>query len=605
MIFGTAGHIDHGKTSLVRALTGVDTDRLPEEKARGITLDLGFAYLRPETGGVLGFVDVPGHERLVHTMIAGASGIDAALLVVAADDGVMPQTDEHLRVLSLLGVTRGVVALTKIDLVDADRALEVEIAIEDALAATPLRGAAIFPLSTVTGEGIAKLRERLVTMAADWEARGDDGLAFRLAIDRAFSLAGAGTIVTGSVVAGAITVGETVALTQALTRARVRGIHVAGRQAQVARVGDRCALNLTGVRKETIHRGDWALAPSHTMTSARCEVTLDWREERVKSGASVLAHHGAAHTLARLTPLPDSDNLVRLALDQALPLRVGDRLVLRDVGATRTLGGALVLTPSPVPRRRLAERVELARAMRGSARGWLDAAGLARADDMLAAFGWREPPADLSRVGDFLATRDGLAGLRTAVLAALAERHRGNPSAPGATAEALRLAMPRRLGREAVTSLLGGLVEARAIIAETHLFRLPSHHATMAGPEARVWDAVRRRLESAGNRVPLLRELAAAIGVPEPACRRACKNFARLGLVVEMAPDRFFPQATANGLAEVARALSAAATDGWFTAAQYRDVSGTGRQLGIQVLDYLDRRGVTVRRGDLRRAKLG
>jgi selenocysteine-specific elongation factor len=605
MIIGTAGHIDHGKTSLVRALTGVDTDRLPEEKARGITLDLGFAYPRLETGGALGFVDVPGHERLVHTMIAGASGIDAALLVVAADDGVMPQTLEHLRVLSLLGVGNGVVALTKIDLVDAERALEVEIAIEAALAATTLRGAEVFPLSTLTGAGVEPLRSRLWSMATTWAARGDDGLAFRLAIDRAFSLPGAGTIVTGSIVSGLIAVGETVVLTGDATRARVRGIHVNGRPADTAGVGDRCALNLAGARKDAIHRGDWALAPSHTMTSARCEVALDWREERPKSGAAVLVHHGAAHALARIVPLSAADGLARLSFDRALPLRVGDRLVLRDVGATRTLGGARVLDPSPAPGRRLAERVELARARGGAVAAWLDTAGLARADHLRDAWGWREPPAGLAPIGDFLATREGLGALRAATLTALGALHQANPSAPGASAEAVRLALPRRLPRDGVAALLAGMVADGAVIVEAHLFRLPTHRASMAPAEAAVWDAVRRVLETAGNRPPLLRELAATLRLAEPACRRSCKAFARLGLVVEMAPDRFFLAATADSLAAAARAVSATSPDGWFTAAAFRDVAGTGRQLGIQVLDYLDRRGVTIRRGDLRRARLG
>ena len=242
MIVGTAGHIDHGKTSLVRALTGVDTDRLPEEKARGITIDLGFAYVPLETGGVLGFVDVPGHERLVHTMIAGASSIGMALLVVAADDGVMPQTREHLQILSLLGVSRGVVALTKTDLVDGERALEVELQVATLLAGTELAGAPVFPVSATSGAGIAALRAHLLAEAANEvpPARADSHF-FRLAVDRGFSLAGVGTVVTGSVLAGTMRVGGSVQILPSGLRARVRGIHAANRAVEQATEGERCA----------------------------------------------------------------------------------------------------------------------------------------------------------------------------------------------------------------------------------------------------------------------------------------------------------------------------------------------------------------------------
>jgi selenocysteine-specific elongation factor len=262
MIIGTAGHIDHGKTSLVRALTGVDGDRLKEEKARGITIDLGFAYLPLDDGHVLGFVDVPGHERFVHTMAAGASGIDIALLVVAADDGVMPQTLEHLAILDLLRIERGLVALTKVDLVPPERLAEVTAQIREATAGTMLGKADILPVSSTTGLGVDALRDRLAMEARALGERRADG-RFRLAVDRVFTLAGIGVVVTGTVLSGTVRVKDQVMLSPSGLTARVRSLHAQNRQVEMGRAGDRCALNLAGegISKDAIQRGDMLVDP--------------------------------------------------------------------------------------------------------------------------------------------------------------------------------------------------------------------------------------------------------------------------------------------------------------------------------------------------------
>ena len=245
MIIGTAGHIDHGKTALVRALTGVNTDRLKEEKARGITIDLGFAYLPTPNGGMLGFVDVPGHEKFVHNMLAGATGIDFMLMVVAADDGPMPQTIEHLAIIDLLGVERGLVAMTKADLADAARRADVAAAIQRMLASARLADADIIPVSVVTDEGVQAMRE-LLFAAADAFERAADDRRFRLAVDRSFTLAGAGTVVTGTVLSGIVSTGDRVLISPSGLSARVRAIHAQNRAAERGSVGDRCALNLVG-----------------------------------------------------------------------------------------------------------------------------------------------------------------------------------------------------------------------------------------------------------------------------------------------------------------------------------------------------------------------
>src|SRR5690606_25643047 len=275
MIVGTAGHIDHGKTALVRALTGVDGDRLAEEKARGITIELGFAYADLGGGGITGFVDVPGHERLIHTMLAGAGGIDMALLVVAADDGIMPQTREHLAILDLLGIRRAIVALTKADLAGPERRAEVVEEIRDALAGTILGDAPVMAVSSVTGEGIDDLRAALAACEAEAAARDASGL-FRFAVDRSFVLQGVGTVVTGTVLAGRVGLDDSVMISPMGLSARVRGIHAQNRKAAEGVAGQRCALNLAGdgVTKEAIHRGDLLLAPALHAPTARIDAEL-------------------------------------------------------------------------------------------------------------------------------------------------------------------------------------------------------------------------------------------------------------------------------------------------------------------------------------------
>ena len=300
MIIGTAGHIDHGKTSLVRRLTGVDTDRLKEEKERGITIALGFAYWPQSDGRIVGFIDVPGHEKLVHTMLAGASGIDLLLLVVAADDGVMPQTREHLDIARLLGIERTVVALTKADLVEGERLAEAQGEIAALLAATPFADAPILPVSTVTGDGIDELAQLLRELAQASQLRRSDG-AFRLAVDRCFTLPGAGTVVTGTVLSGKVSAGDGVTVSPSGIVARVRSIHAQNRPAESGAAGDRCALNLAGpdVAKDAIVRGDMIVSPALHAPATRIDAELTVLASEKKPLAMwqpVRLHHGSSET---------------------------------------------------------------------------------------------------------------------------------------------------------------------------------------------------------------------------------------------------------------------------------------------------------------------
>src|SRR5271165_6483440 len=308
MIIGTAGHIDHGKTSLVRALTGVDTDRLKEEKARGISIELGYAYTLLADGEVLGFVDVPGHERLVHTMVAGVGGIDYVLLVIAADDGVMPQTREHLAILELLGITHGAVALTKIDRVNEARIPAVKLQIEALLSPTALSRAPLFSVAATAQDdpGVAALRAHLLSVAAKWPRHPEDGL-FRLAVDRVFTLPGRGTVATGTACAGRVETGDTLAVMPAGSLVRVRSIHAQNRDTGAARAGQRCALNLAGIEKTALRRGDWLADPRALVPSTRLDVRLRRLDGGNLSGRTPLhIHLGTAHRIARVVLLEDS-----------------------------------------------------------------------------------------------------------------------------------------------------------------------------------------------------------------------------------------------------------------------------------------------------------
>ena len=373
MIVATAGHVDHGKTALVRALTGVDTDRLPEEKQRGLTIDLGFAYHPLDGGHVLGFVDVPGHERFVRNMLAGVGSVDLALVVVAADDGVMPQTREHAAILDLIGVTGCIAVVSKVDKVDAARAAEVGAEIESLLSATGMGGVEVHRVSALSGAGMDALAAALRQRALGLAARAANG-RFRLCIDRVFTLKGAGLVVTGTVHAGTAHTGERLVVTPGGHEARIRGIHAQDRPAERARAGERCALNLSGrgLGPGTIARGDWVVDRALHAPGDRIDVrlrVLPAETRALRHWTPVHVHLAASHSTARVAVLgaggiaPGGDGRVQVVLDRPLHALSGDRIVIRDQSATRTMGGGTVIDPFS-PKRGRARPARLA---------WLDA----------------------------------------------------------------------------------------------------------------------------------------------------------------------------------------------------------------------------------------
>ena len=629
MIVGTAGHIDHGKTSLVRALTGVDTDRLKDEKARGITIDLGFAYMPGPGDTILGFVDVPGHERFVHNMLAGATGIDFVLLVVAADDGVMPQTVEHLAIVDLLGIEHGIVAITKTDLASPERLAEVRTDIANALAATSLRHAELVPVSSQTGEGVDVLRDRLFA-ASRTQARRSAAGRFRLAVDRSFTLHGTGTVVTGTVLSGGISIGNQVRISPSGLSARVRGIHAQNRASETGRAGDRCALNLTGdgVTREAIARGDVVLDPALHAPADRIDATLRVLQSESRPIAQwmpVRLHHAAAEVGARIVLLgepvpPGGEAFVQLVLERPIAAAAGDRFVLRDTSAQRTIGGGRFLDlRAPARKRRTPERIaqleacaiadpELAlAALLDRAPGYVDLSAFIR-DRALSSADERTLVERMGLLrlstpkGELAISPANWLRLKRGVMAELESFHVGNPDLAGIGLEKLRLQVKSRLPAPAFAAMLQVLARAGEVVLDGAWIRLPSHEVRLTAHDEALWKQVHPLIGGADRfRPPRVRDIADLMNVREGDLRKLFKSLARMGRVDEVAHDHFFLRETVAEMVEIATALAVSAPDGQFSAAAFRDRLDNGRKVAIQILEFFDRHGVTIRRGDLRR----
>jgi selenocysteine-specific elongation factor len=618
MIIGTAGHIDHGKTTLVRALTGVDTDRLKEEKARGISIELGYAYTPLAEGAVLGFVDVPGHERLVHTMVAGACGIDFALLVVAADDGVMPQTREHIAILELLGVSRGAVALTKTDRIELARLEEVQAQVRGALAATALDAAPIFAVNATSPDeaGVNALRAHLQEVAVRTPRRAADGL-FRLAVDRVFTLAGHGTIATGSVFSGSVHVGDSVVVMPAGRAVRIRSIHAHNRTADAGCAGERCALNLGGVEVSALARGDWLADARALLPSNRLDVRLQLLVgdgAHLKSWSPLHLHLGTAHQVAHVVPLeaaalaPGESGRVQLVLDAPLCAVPGDRFIVRDAQGRRTIGGGSVLDPwAPERRRRTARRVAVLEALESMITGkgvapLLEHAAYGLSITDLVRLTGRAPERlalpDSALVVDargesFVLPAPRWQTLRAGVLTALARFHSAAPDEPGPDAGRLRRMTYPDMPAPLWKALLAALESERQLLANGPWLHLPEHRVVLSADEQSLLGRLQPLIAAGGFDPPWVRELAAAVHEPESQVRAVLRRHLAQGGVFQVVHDLFYDR---ERIAELAAIVEhCAREDGGVGAARFRDALGLGRKRAIQILEFFDRVGYTRR----------
>ncbi|WP_313110114.1 selenocysteine-specific translation elongation factor [Stutzerimonas nitrititolerans] len=626
MIVGTAGHIDHGKTALLKALTGQQGDRRREERERGITIDLGYAYADLGDGNLTGFIDVPGHERFVHNMLAGASGIDCMLLVVAADDGVMPQTREHLAIVELLGIRRALVAVTKIDRVEPARVEEVRQQITELLQPGPLAGSAIFPVSSIEGRGIDALRQALLDQAARIDARSDSGY-FRLAIDRAFSVTGAGVVVTGTAFAGRVQVGDELMLTPLGRRVRVRGLHAQNREANEAHAGQRVALNLAGERLavEQISRGDWLLAPALQGATRRIDIefTLLASEARaLKHWTPVHLHLGAQDVTGRIALLegefiaPGGQVHAQLQLNAPLHTIHGDRVVLRDQSAQRTLGGGRVLDPFAPPRNRHRQaRLAQLRALAGetleeilpqllpSAVNGVDPTHLERQFNRPRQT-WQLPGDAVeitTRQGARLFDRAYWEYLGQSLIPALQRFHEEQPDELGPDRDRLRRYALPQLERPVFIALLEQTLAEGTVHASGPWLHLPEHRVRLSDEEealkARLWPL----LETGGYNPPWVRDMAKELSIGEDQVRHLLRKLARLGALQQVVKDLFYTEATTRELADLLLDIEREA--GVIRATTFRDRIGLGRKRSIQLLEHFDRIGLTRRFGNERKIR--
>ncbi len=631
-IIGTAGHIDHGKTALIRALTGQETDRLKEEKERGISIDLGFAYFTLPDGTRAGVIDVPGHERFIRNMLAGAHGIDLVLFTVAADDGVMPQSEEHLDILHLLGVKRGIFVITKADLAGPERLNEVRDEIELLADGTGLEGAPVVAVSSITGAGMDELRAEIIRQLEGFEARRATGL-FRLPLDRAFVIKGHGTVVTGTAMGAEVRVGQKLRVLPGGSEVRVRSIQVHSESVEHAGLCQRVALNLTGAERLELKRGDVLADERLDITTARLDAQLEIRpaaRRPLKSNDRMRLFAGTAEVLGRAIVLEESgeialkqSGLAQLVLQDPIVALAGDRFVLRDETSQRTIGGGIVLNPlgrrnrKPLPLYR--ERLMKLR----DARGAEAIEALLNLQDSFAVSPLRvaqllnAPIAEVEAalkdsrfikfsLGDEegFATRVKWEEIQRFAIAALAAHHRAEPLAAGLEMEALRTRLPYEVGARAFRALIDRLSRESDVVREESTLRLKSHKVELGGDDGKLGGEIERALKQAGFHPPDLKQLAEALKLPlaqEGRLKALLGALERQGRVVKIASDLYFDKETLE--AARARLVEHLKSNDQITAAAYRDLLGASRKFAIALLDYFDHSGFTTRVGDARRLR--
>lgn len=601
MIIATAGHVDHGKTALLHALTGTDTDRLPEEKKRGMTIDLGYAYWAQPDGRVLGFIDVPGHEKFLANMLSGIGGINHALLVVACDDGVMPQTREHLTLLKLAGQPPLSVALSKIDRVDESRIEQVS---QQVMALTQQLGwqaCSLFPVSSVTGAGVEALRQHLSALP---QPAASAARPFRLAIDRAFTIKGAGLVVTGTAHAGQVRPGDRLWLTGVNQPVRVRSLHAQNQPAELAGGGQRIALNISGeVEKAQINRGDWLLATQQETGASRLIVALDALQP-LQQWQPVHIYHAASHITGRVSLL--EENLAELVLDRPLWLADNDRLILRDISAQKTLAAArVVLLHSKRRGKRQPHYLQWLRQLAAAADDRAAIAAYLQHQPCLAdTLSWArqlQPQAlqplldELQPVaaGSWLLASEMAQRWQQMLLNALASFHQQHSDQPGVGRDRLRrMALPD-VEQEIVFALIDRLVARGELVNRQGWLHLPAFEPAFNEEEAQLW----QRVAPLFHDDPLwVRDIAKLLGEEEAAIRQLLLTAAQLGHVTAIVRDRYYRSDKIAIFADLIR--QRAATVGSTSAADFRNQLGTGRKIAIQLLEFFDRSGFTRRRGN-------
>ena len=628
VIVGTAGHIDHGKSALVRALTGTDPDRLEEEKRRGITIDIGFANLdlTAPSGESLrvGFVDVPGHERFVRNMLAGVGGIDLVLLVISAEESIKPQTREHFDIVRLLSVRRGITVLTKADLVDRDTLDVVRMEVAEYLKGSFLdpETAPIVAVSARTGEGLGELKRELAKLAAEVPAK-DSKAAFRLPIDRVFSMKGFGTVITGTLVAGSVTPEQEVEAHPAGRRLRVRGVQVHGEQSRRAVAGQRTALNLAGIETAELARGMMLTDAGLFQPTERITVSLNLlpSAKPLRDGARVHFHAFTAETVATIKLLerklvkPGEAAYAQLKLDDPLLLFPGDRFIIRQFSPVITIGGGEVLDASESQRRmKAAERLAFAQKMgdatpenallaRVMRRG---TAGLSLSE-AIAETGWLQARIDaiaatlkqqnkIVQAGELLVSAEDFARARAGAVAAIEGFHKANPLVAGLNQEELREQVA--LGPEVYRAVIASLVSEKKAEVAGEQVRGAGRGVVMRDDEAESKQKIEQAFAKAGLQVPLLKDVLASVRIDQARAQKIVTLLLRDRVLVKLGDDLVFHQSALQSLRQ--QIASQKAKTPKLNVASFKELFGITRKYAIPLLEYLDRERVTKRVGDER-----
>lgn len=628
LILGTAGHIDHGKTSLVKELTGIDTDRLPEEKARGITIELGFAGLDLPGGIHFGIVDVPGHERFVRTMVAGVGGMDLVMLVIAADEGVMPQTREHLDICQLLGVKSGVVVLTKSDLVDSDWLDLVVEEMRDFLNGSFLDGAPVIPVSARNGSGIDRLRDELGRLARALEQKKTEG-PFRLPVDRVFTLAGFGTVVTGTLLSGTVAIGDEAEILPSGLPCRVRGIQAHGAKVETGAAGTRLALNLQGIDHHQVRRGDVVVPKGVYRTTQIVDVQLD----HLKSSPRPLKHraglqlHSSTYEVPVKVVLFDRDALepgesafAQLRLSRPVLLLNGDPFVLRTSSPSATVAGGRILDPSPPGRRRRSlealklledlsigtEAGIIAGMVAGSLLSGITYAEIAtrsgtpskRLESALAGMLSSGEIIQVVREPKKYLSREAFSSLCDLLLTVMTTYFLHNPLKEGISKEELKSRIPERSDQHFFTPCLTALEKEGKVIIDREHVRLVGRKAGAETAQVDIHRQIEHELTQGGKEPPFLKEICTTLRISEKLALEHLTLLAGEGLAIKVKSDVFYRPDIMNGIEELL--IAYLKEKGEIAPADFRELTGLSRKFMIPVLEYFDSKKVTLRVGDKR-----
>ncbi len=633
IILGTAGHIDHGKTTLVKAVTGINTDRLKEEQERGITIELGFASLDLPSGQHVGIVDVPGHEKFVKHMVAGATGIDIVAMIIAADEGVMPQTREHLEICILLDVKFGFVVLTKTDLVDEEWLELVIEDIHDFVRGTFLEGSPVVPVSSITGQGIPEFVNTLDSFCEKIPSRSSTGL-FRLPVDRVFTMKGFGTVITGTLISGSISVGDSIMIYPSQIISKVRGIQVHNESVMRAEAGMRTAINFQGLEKHVVSRGDVLSVPDALMTSYMVDVSLIFlksNKKAIKNRTRIRFHTGTSEILGLLILLdreklePGETAVAQIRLDTPVALVKEDRYVLRSYSPVRTIGGGEILNPVPMKHKR--NRPEVIRSLeslrelapdevtvlhiRESGYTGVSFAGLKvmtntadkQLDNILQQFLSSQQIILVDRENRTYVHRETLDDLKNEAMDFLTKYHQSNPLKAGMPREELKSRLPSPVGIKLYNLLVNAMIKEGLIVQEEENVRLSTHQVSLKADQTVIRDKLLKIYKESGLTPPNLKELPKTLDVEPSGLRDVLNLLTKEGRIVKVNEELYFDSSAIDHLKE--QLVSYLKKHEEISTPDFKNMTGLSRKYLIPLIEYFDSKNVTIRIGDIRKLRSG